>query len=107
MASNFRPSTLRQTKHIEMTSYFHLSKLHRKSSSKRRRISSIRYFRRIDVILTSIRRQFDVFCPLGTQLFIVPPAVIKLELFESKRPKVPLKISEKVTINQSVIHSAD
>ena len=106
MASNFRPSTSRQTKHIEMTPYFHLSKLHRKSSSKRRRISSIRYFRRIDVILTSIRRQFDVFCPLGTQLFIVPPAVIKLELFESKRPKVPLKISEKVTINQPVTHSA-
>ena len=64
------------------------------------------FFRPIDVISTSNRRPFEVLCPLGTQIFIVPPVVVRLELFISQRPKnlvkPTLKSSEKVTLNQPV-----
>ena len=47
------------------------------------------FFWPIEVISTSNWRRFDVLCPLGTQLFIVPPVEVTLELFQSQRPKKP------------------
>ena len=62
------------------------------------------FFWRINIILTLNQRRFNVLCPLLTLLFIIPPVVIRFELFESRRPKDPLKlalkISEKVTLNE-------
>ena len=84
------------------------SKLYQKSSSNRRGNFSIFSFRIADVISTSNRRRFKVLCPLGTELFIVAPVVIRFELFESQRPENPvktaLKTSEKVTVNQPLTH---
>ena len=110
MASIFCPLKLHQTKYVETTSNFHVSKLHWTSSSKRRGNLLILSFQRFDVVLTLNQYRFDVLCPLGTLsivLSIVPPVVIRFRLFESQRPKNPvkptMKCSEKVTINQLVI----
>ena len=72
--------------YVETTSSFHSSKLHRKSFWKRFRNSSIFQYSCIDVISTSDWRQFDILFPLETQLFVVPPVIIRPELFKSQRP---------------------
>ena len=59
--------------------------------SKQRKSSSIFFFQCIDVISTANRRQFDVLCPLGTQLLLVPEVTISLQMFESQRAKNPVK----------------
>ena len=104
MTSIFCPSKLRQTKHVQTTSIFRLSKLRLKKFLEMTWKFVDIFFRPIDVISTSNRRQFDVLCLLGTQLFIVPPVVVRLEVFQSQRPKnhikPTLKSSEKVTLNQ-------
>ena len=66
--SIFCSSKLRRRKYDKSTSIFHPSELHRKNTSKWRGNSSIFYPRRIDVILLSNRRRFDVVCPLGIVL---------------------------------------
>ena len=74
-----------------------------------RKIAESSSFKYINGILTSIRCQFNVLCPLGTQPFIIPPIVITLEVFESQRSENSVKLafqkSEKETINQSVTRS--
>ena len=106
MRSHFGPSKLCWTKYVQTTSDFCLSKLHRKSSLKRSGYWSMFFFRRIDIISTSNQRRFNVLRPLWTLLFIIPPVVIRFELFESRRPRNPIKLalqsSEKVTLNQLV-----
>ena len=106
ITSIFRPLKLHRARHVEVTSNSRLSNLHRESSSKRRGNLSIFFYEHFNVITTSNRRQLNLLCVSGTQLFIVPPIVIRLELFESQRPGNPikpaLKSSEKVTINQPV-----
>lgn len=79
-----------------------------KSSWNQHGNSLIFSFRSLDVISTSSRRSFDMLRMLGTQLFMVPPVVIRLELFESQRSEKPVKpaskCSEKVTIDQPITH---